>query len=289
MQGIEEISGKQITFLSIFLYKFRRNRVGLLGLAIISTILFFAVFGPFIVPYNPNVMHLAERLSPPSAKYLLGTDELGRDILSRVIYGSAISMKVSFLVVGIAILFGLPLGAFAGYYGGKIDALISRITDMLLSIPVILLAILIIAFLGPGIWNAILAVGIAYIPYYIRVVRGAFFLEKNLEYVEAAKVAGASNLRIIFRHILPNTMAHIIVLSTIQLGLAILMTASLGYLGLGAQPPEPEWGVMISDAKNYFRMAPHLIIFPGLAIFFSVIGLNLLGDALRDCLDPRMR
>jgi peptide/nickel transport system permease protein len=234
-------------------------------------------------------MHLAERLSPPSAKYLLGTDELGRDILSRLIYGSAISMKVSFLVVGIAILFGLPLGAFAGYYGGKIDALISRITDMLLSIPVILLAILIIAFLGPGIWNAILAVGIAYIPYYIRVVRGAFFLEKNLEYVEAAKVAGASNLRIIFRHILPNTMAHIIVLSTIQLGLAILMTASLGYLGLGAQPPEPEWGVMISDAKNYLRLAPHLIIFPGLAIFFSVIGLNLLGDALRDCLDPRMR
>jgi ABC-type dipeptide/oligopeptide/nickel transport system permease subunit len=266
-----------------------RQRTAIFGLAVILIFVLIAILAPFIAPHDPIVTSLRHRLAGPSHEHLLGRDELGRDILSRLIFGARISLTIGLISVGIGASVGTVLGAISGYYSGKTDLIIQRFIDILLAFPGLLLAILIIAIAGPGLHNLMIAVGIASIPVYVRLVRGSVLSIKELDYISAAKAAGASNYRIIFRHILPNCLAPLIVLSTLQIATAILWAAGLGFLGLGAQPPTPEWGTMLSRGRVFIRAAPHITIFPGLAIMLSVLGFNLLGDGLRDALDPRMK
>ncbi|OPZ56907.1 MAG: Glutathione transport system permease protein GsiD [Synergistetes bacterium ADurb.Bin520] len=231
-------------------------------------------------------MHAFE---PPSAQFWLGTDEFGRDILSRIIYGARISLMVGFISVGIAMCVGGVLGAVAGYYGGRTDNLIMRAMDILLSIPSILLAIAIAASLGPGLFNLMIAVGIAAIPQYARIVRGSVLSIRGQEFVEAARAVGSSDARIIFKHILPNCMAPIIVQGTLGVATAILVAAGLSFIGLGTQPPIPEWGAMLSGGRSYIRDYPYMTLFPGIAIMLTILALNFVGDGLRDALDPKLK
>jgi peptide/nickel transport system permease protein len=225
----------------------------------------------------------------PSSKYLLGTDEFGRDILSRLIFGARVSLQVGFIAVGISLVVGGLLGAFAGFYGGWLDNLIMRVMDVLLSVPQTLLAIAIAAALGPGLYNLMIAVGISAVPNYARIVRGSVLSIRGMEYVEAARAVGSSDLRIILRHIIPNSMAPIIVQSTLGVASAILNAAGLSFIGLGIQPPNPEWGAMLSGGRQYIRDFPHLTLYPGLAIMLTILALNFLGDGLRDALDPKLK
>lgn len=259
------------------------------GLAIICGFVLVAILAPWIVPHDPFRGRLPDRLCPPNPEHPLGCDELGRDLLSRIIYGARISLSIGLVSVGIGIVLGVPIGALSGYFGGLIDLLAQRVVDVMMAFPGILLAIMVVATLGPGLWNAMLAVGIASVPTYVRVVRGSVLEIREREFVEAARAQGAGHLAIIWRHILPNCLAPLIVLSTLQLASAILWAAGLGFLGLGGQPPTPEWGTMLGRARIYMRVAPHVTTFPGLAIMSAVLGFNLLGDGLRDALDPRLR
>lgn len=265
-----------------------KNRAANAGLGVVFLATIAAIFAPAIAPYNPLRASLREIIQPPSMKHLLGTDELGRDILSRIIYGSRISLTLGIVSVGIGLLGGLPLGALGAYCGGWADLMIMRFIDVLLAFPAILLAIVVVSILGPGLYNAMIAVGVAQLPIYARLVRGVILSIKEKEFVEAAKALGAGDLRIVFRHIIPNSLAPIIVQATLNIAAAILSAAALGFLGLGAQPPTPEWGTMLSKGRLYLRVAPHVTTFPGLAIVITVLGFNLLGDGLRDALDPRM-
>src|SRR5690606_9225696 len=226
---------------------------------------------------------------PPSMQHLMGTDEIGRDILSRIIYGSRISLRVGLISVGIAAVGGVVLGLIAGYFGGAVDTVIMRVMDVLLAFPGILLSIAIVAILGPGINNVMIAVGIEAIPVYVRTVRGSTLTTREEDFVLAARASGASASRIIFRHILPNILAPVIVLGTLGVGIAILTAAGLSFIGLGAQPPQAEWGTMLATARVYLQSTPWLAIFPGATIMIVVLALNLLGDGLREALDPRMR
>jgi ABC-type dipeptide/oligopeptide/nickel transport system permease subunit len=228
-------------------------------------------------------------LRPPSQDALFGRDELGRDILSRVIHGARISLTIGLIAVTIGALLGTPVGAVSGYYGGKVDLLIQRLIDIMMAFPGILLAIVIVSIMGVGLKNVMLAVGIVSVPTYVRLVRGSVLAIKEQDFVSAAKALGSGDLRIIFRHILPNCLGPLIVQSTLQIATSILWAAGLGFLGLGAQAPTPEWGTMLSRGRLYIWNAYHLTLFPGLAIFLSVLGFNLLGDGLRDALDPRLR
>lgn len=266
-----------------------RNRTAAVGLVIVAFFLIMGLLAPFVAPHDPLEPNMRQRLSRPSAAHPLGQDELGRDILSRIMYGARISLTIGVVTVSLGLFLGVPWGIVSGYYGGKLDLLTQRFVDVLLSFPTILLAILIVTILGPGLWNAMVAIGIASLPMYTRVVRGSVLSLREQEYVLAAKALGASDLRTLTRHILPNVLGSIIVLSTLYTATAILSAAGLGFLGLGAQPPTPEWGAMLSRARAFLRVAPHVALFPGLAIFFSVLGFNLLGDGLRDALDPRLR
>lgn len=269
--------------------RFTENKTAVLGLILLFLFIFAAIFAPLITPYSPTERDYRERLKAPSAKHLLGTDYLGRDIFSRIIYGARISLQVGLISVGVALAAGVALGAVAGYFGGFIDLIVMRAIDIMLAFPSILLAIAIMAILGPSLANAMLAIGIVSIPTYARIVRSSVLSVKNDEFIEAATALGMSNARIIFRHILPNCLAPIIVQATLGVATAILDAAGLSFLGLGAQPPTPEWGAILSECRPYLRNAPWTVAFPGLAIVVVVLALNLVGDGLRDALDPRLK
>ena len=270
-------------------YSFCKRKVAVLGLIIVLLYILIAIFAPLLAPYDPVKQELANMLQTPSAEHLLGTDEVGRDILSRIIYGARISMKVGFYAVGVAFIIGVPLGIFSGFYGGKVDLIIMRAMDVLLAFPGILLSIVFVSVLGPNLDNAILSVGIYTVPNFARMARGETLTLRNSEFVEAARAMGASNIRIIFSHILINIVSPLIVMGTLSFGTAIITTAGMGFLGIGAQPPTPEWGAMLSSGRQYLLVAPHVTTYTGLAILFLVLGLNLLGDGLRDVLDPKMK
>lgn len=269
--------------------RLQKNKMAMFGLIIIVILFLTALFADFIAPYSYDKQDLLNMFQTPSAKHLFGTDEFGRDIFSRVVYGSRISLEVGFIAVGISLIIGGLIGAVAGYYGGRFENILMRAMDILLAIPEILLAIAIVAALGPSISNLMIAVGISSIPGYARLVRASVLTIREQEFIEAAKAAGSSDLRIIFKHILPNCMAPIIVQATIGVAIAILTAAGLSFIGLGIQPPTPEWGSMLSGGRSYIRDYPHMTLYPGLAIMVTIFALNLLGDGLRDALDPKLR
>lgn len=275
--------------LYLTLIRLKRNRLAILGLFVMILLVFCAVFAPWIAPYHFATQDLMSAFEAPSAKHWLGTDDFGRDILSRIIYGARISLQVGLFAVSLSLCAGGLLGAIAGYYGGRIDDVIMRFMDILLSIPQILLAVTIAAALGPGLLNLTMAIGIANTPSFARVVRGAVLSIVGQEFIEAAQCMGASDAWIISKHILPNCSAPIIVQGTLRVAGAILAAAALSFLGLGIQPPAPEWGAMLSAGRAYLRDMPHLVIFPGLAIMLTILSLNLLGDGLRDALDPKLK
>ena len=266
-----------------------RNPGALAGAVVSGVFLGTALLAAWIAPYDPVAPVPDAVLQAPSWTHPFGTDELGRDVLSRVLYGSRISLQVGVVAVGIAMVIGTVLGLIAGFNGGLWDTVIMRGTDVLLAFPGILLAIAIVATLGPSLVNVMIAVGIGAVPVYARTVRGSTLSVRQLEYVEAARAAGATTARVLGRHILRNISAPILVLATLGIGINILIAAGLSYIGLGAQPPTPEWGAMLSGARQYLRDAWWTAVFPGLAITAAVIGVNLLGDGLRDVLDPRLR
>lgn len=259
------------------------------GSVVILMFIGLALFAPLIAPHEPNSMIYTAIQQPPSLLYPFGTDELGRDILSRVIYGARISMQVGVIAVGIALTSGTLLGLLAGFFGGLLDALIMRTMDVMLAFPGILLAIAIVAILGPDLFNAMIAVGVAAVPVYARTARASTLSVLELDYVQAAVALGASKVRIIFKYVLPNIAAPIVVLATIGVATSILSAAGLSFLGLGAQPPTPEWGAMLSEARSFLRASWWMATFPGLAIMIVVLAFNLLGDGLRDLWDPRLR
>ena len=269
--------------------RLKKHRLALIGAGIILALIFIAVLAPFIAPHDPIEQNLEHRLLSPNTEYLLGTDNLGRCILSRLIHGTSVSLQIGVMVVGIAAFVGVTLGLVAGYRGGLIDELIMRIVDILLAFPGIILALVIAGILGPSLFNVMLALAVVGWTSYARVVRGAVLSVKEKEFVEAARALGAGEARIMFRHILPNVMAPVIVMATLGMAHVILAAAALGFLGLGAQPPTPEWGSMLNDGRAFMRTAPHLTIFPGLAIMVTVLAFNFLGDGLRDALDPRLK
>jgi len=268
--------------------RLRRNPWALVGLGIVAFFVLAGVLAPWIAPHDPLRPDFGRTLQGPSIDSPLGRDELGRDILSRVIYGARLSLWIGGIAVGIGVLLGVPLGAVSGYYP-QLDLLVQRLIDIMLAFPGLLLAIVLISILGVGLINVMVAIGVASIPTYARLVRGSVLSIKEMDYIAAAHAMGMGDLRIIFQHVLPNCLAPIIVQSTLQIATAILFAAGLGFLGLGGKPPLPEWGVMLSTGRDYLRIAPHVATFPGLAIMFAVLGFNLLGDGLRDALDPRLK
>jgi peptide/nickel transport system permease protein len=268
---------------------FLRNRLASIGAVIILLLIVFALLGSRLTPYDPVGIDMGARLNPPSLRHPFGTDDFGRDVLSRVLAGASVSLKVGVIAVSISTVIGTLLGAVGGYRGGWIDEVIMRFMDVLFAFPAILLAIAILAALGPGISNAMIAIGIVYTPIFARITRGSVLTVREEVYVEAATAIGARDSRILFRHILPNVIAPVIVETTLSLAFAILAEAALSYLGLGTQPPDPSWGRMLSEGRGYIQDAPWLGVFPGLAIMVTVMGFNFLGDGLRDALDPRMK
>ena len=248
-----------------------------------------AVAAPVLVRYDPIALNPADRMLPPEARHLLGTDEFGRDVLTRILFGGRISLRTGAVAVSLAIAIGVPLGLLSGFYGGLVDRGVMRLVDIMLTFPGILLALVIVAILGPSLFNAMLAVGISASPTYARVIRAAVLTAKPLTYVEAARAIGCRNGRIVLLHILPNVIAPIIVLGTLGVAGAILAGAALSFLGLGAQPPQPEWGALLSEGRNFLLDAWWIATFPGLAIMVTVLAINLLGDGLRDLLDPQLR
>ena len=266
-----------------------RHRGALIGALMILVVGLGAILAPLIAPYDPADMGVGPSLVPPSREYLMGTDTFGRDIFSRILHGAQLSLRVGVIAVAISAGFGIALGLVAGYYGGWIDAVLMRIIDILLAFPGILLALAIVAVLGISLTNLMIAVGIGGVPSFARLVRGSTLIVKENLYVTVARSIGARDGLIIVRHILPNVASPIIVYATLRIAFAIIATSSLSYLGLGAKPPTPEWGVMLSDGREFMRVAPWVTTFPGLAIMISVLGINMLGDGLRDALDPRLR
>jgi peptide/nickel transport system permease protein len=267
----------------------RYNRLAMTGVVIIALLIFFTLFGPALSRYDPVAIDMSARLQPPSLDHLFGTDDFGRDVLSRVLSGAAVSLKVGLIAVSISLTIGTAAGAISGYYGSLLDEAIMRFMDVLFSFPAILLAIAILAALGPGVGNAMIAIGIVYTPIFARITRGSVLTVREEVYIDAARATGCHDRRIMARHILPNVTAPIIVETTLSLAFAILAEAALSFLGLGTQPPDPSWGRMLSESRAYILDAPWLGIFPGLAIMFTVMGFNLLGDGLRDALDPRLK
>ena len=269
--------------------KLRRNKAALFGAILILIYLITALLAPVIFPGSPSAPNLMKSLERPSMEHPLGTDELGRSILGRIIYGSRVSLLIAIGVVCVGLLVGVPLGLISGYYGGKVDFGIQRVTDTLLAFPGFLLALALVAVLGVGLKNTIISVGISMVPIYIRLVRGCTLSVKEQTYVEAARAMGTRDVTILIRHILPNVMAPITIQTSLGMGMGILFAAGLGFLGVGVQPPTPEWGTMLSSGRAYLFNAPHVATFPGIAIFFAVLGFNLSGDGLRDILDPRFK
>ncbi|MBT9775487.1 ABC transporter permease subunit [Clostridium sp. MCC353] len=266
-----------------------RNKLAMIGLGVIVIMVLAAVFADFIAPYSYTQQDLMNTFCKPGGNHLFGTDKVGRDILSRLIYGARESLKIGFLSVLMAAFFGIIMGAVAGYYGGMIDNLLMRLLDIYQSIPSILLTMVLASALGASGRNTIIALGITTIPIYARILRSQFMVCRDQEYVEAAVATNANDFEIIFKHILPNAISPLIVQITMSLGQSILAAATLSFLGLGVQPPSPEWGAMVSDGRNYLRNYPYLALFPGLCIMLTVLSFNLLGDGLRDALDPKLK
>ena len=272
-----------------------RNKTAVLGLIIITAFILTALFAPLISPHDPLEISLYDQIKPPvwhakgTWENILGTDDLGRDTLSRIFYGARVSLVVAVVSVGLAFVFGTLLGAISGYYKGALDSVIMRVMDMILAFPYLLLAIVVVAYLGPSLQNAMMAIGFTYVPRFARIVRGSVLEECEKDYVMAARSIGAGNGRIIFLSILPNCMGPLIVQTTLSMASAILDAAALSFLGLGAQPPTPEWGGMIAMSRGLILRASWVMTFPGIAILLAVLGFNLFGDGLRDALDPRLR
>jgi peptide/nickel transport system permease protein len=270
------------------LSKFYRNKAACFGGVLIFIFIISSVLAPVFYSKDPNAQDIRHALEPPSLKQPLGTDELGRSILARILFGGRISLAISISSVALALLIGVPLGLVSGYFGGKADFIIQRLTDVMLSFPPFLLALALVSVLGIGLKNTIISVGIAGLPHTIRITRGCVLSIREQVYVEAARAAGTPDRIILFRHILPNVMVPIIVNATLFFGMAIIFAAGLGFLGVGVQPPNPEWGTMLGSGRSLLFAAPHVATFPGIAIFLVVLGFNLLGDGLRDALDPRL-
>ncbi|MEZ4620008.1 MAG: ABC transporter permease [Caldilineaceae bacterium] len=269
--------------------RLRHHRTGMIGLVIVAILLVIGLLGPLITPYDPNEIDFNVRFAPPSFQHPMGADDFGRDILSRVLVGARVSLQVGFIAVTLATIAGTTLGMLAGYSNRVVDEIIMRLMDVLFAFPAILLAIAILAMLGKGVANAMIAIGIVYTPIFARIARSSVLTLRNQEYIEAATAIGAQRLRILWRHILPNSLAPLIVEISLSLAFAILAEAALSFFGLGTQPPDASWGRMLSEGRAYFRQSIWLGVFPGLAIMFTVMGFNFLGDGLRDVLDPRMR
>jgi peptide/nickel transport system permease protein len=269
--------------------RLRRNRAAVVGAGTVVIFVALAVLAPVLVPYNPIQGDLNDRLQSFSGAHWLGTDELGRDLLSRILYGARVSLQIQIVAVVLALIVGVLLGSLSGYLGGYVDSIIMRCMDILLAFPGIFLALGIIAALGPGLVNLMFAAGISSIPQFARIVRASILSLKEREFVEAALALGSGSNRVMFRHLLPNCLAPIIVQSTLRMATVLLTASGLSFLGLGVQPPTPEWGAMLSNARSYLIVAPHVATIPGLAIMVVVVGFNLFGDGLRDTLDPRLR
>lgn len=265
-----------------------RNRKAVVGIICLAIIILSALFAPVISPHDPYEQNLRNRLQGSSQEHWLGTDHLGRDLFARIVYGGRVSLQVGFVSVGIAVLLGGTMGLLGGYYGGWLETFVMRVVDVMLALPGFLLALAIVATLGASMTNVMIAVGISYAPALARVTRSAVISVREYDYVAAARAAGATDLRIMIRHILPNSVGPIIVQSTLAMAGAILSAAALSFLGLGAQPPTAEWGSMLSNARPFIRVAHHAVTYPGIAIMVTVLSLNMLGDGLRDAFDPRM-
>ena len=269
--------------------RLRRQPLSIFSAILVAILILTAILGPLLAPYDPNAIDMANRFGPPSLAHPFGTDDFGRDILSRVMVGARVSLMVGIIAVGLSATVGSLLGLVAGYTGRITDEIIMRAMDILFAFPAILLAIAIMAALGRGIENAMIAIGIVYVPIFARIARGSVLSVREEEFVDAARATGSSNSRILFRHIFPNVLSPLIVEITLSLSFAILAEAALSFFGLGTQPPNPSWGRMLSEGRAYFQQSVWLAIFPGLAIMLTVLGFNLLGDGLRDALDPRLK
>ena len=269
--------------------RFRHHTPAMIGLGIVLTFVVLALLAPVISPYDPNDQNLADAIQGPSSSHWLGTDQLGRDMATRLMYGTRISLLIGVVAVAIGLAIGVPLGMIAGYYGGWADLAISRFADMMFAFTSILLALTLVAVLGVSLQNVIIAVGVSVVPVIIRLVRSSVLSLREEPYVEAARALGASDLRIITRHVFRNSLTPVLVHGTLSIGVSILLAAGLGFLGLGVQSPTAEWGTMLGEGRQFIFSAPHLTTFPGIAIFLAILAFNLLGDGLRDALDPRLR
>ncbi|WEZ84337.1 ABC transporter permease subunit [Rhizobium sp. 32-5/1] len=278
-----------------FWFYFSRNKGAVIGLVVFTIILLLAVFAPLVSPHSPSIQNREALLLPPSwaeggqFAYLLGTDPVGRDILTRLIYGARFSLFIGLVVVSLSVLSGVMVGLVAGYFRGRTDTIIMRVMDIILAFPSLLLALVLVAVLGPGLLNAMIAISLVNLPHFVRLTRAAVMTERTKDYVIASKVAGAGTTRIMFLTILPNCLAPLIVQATLAFSAAILDAAALGFLGMGAQPPTPEWGTMLAEAREFIQRAWWVVTFPGLAILITVLAINLMGDGLRDALDPKLK
>ncbi|WP_181346988.1 ABC transporter permease [Thalassobacillus sp. CUG 92003] len=270
-------------------YQFKKNKIAMFGLIMISIFILSAIVAPILAPYDPYKMSGGESLAGPSLAHWLGTDQFGRDILSRIIYGTRISLQVGIISVGISLVAGTIIGVVAAYYGKWVDHVLSRLTDVMFSFPDILLALVIMAILGPSLTNLMIAIGIVYTPIFARIARGSVLTIKHSLYIDAAKSMGISNVKIMWKHILPNSMAPLIVQVTLSFAFAILAEAALSFLGLGVSPDTPSWGIMLSEGKNWMESAWWIAVFPGIAITMAVFSFNVMGDGLRDALDPKLK
>lgn len=282
-------SSPRIEYYKTVWKRLRKNKAAVVGGALILLFIGVALIGPLLTTYDPMKVDLINKLKKPSAEHWFGTDNYGRDIFTRIIHGAALTLKVGFLSVFLGGAVGVVLGIVSGYYGGKIDTIIMRVMDVLLAFPGILLALAIVSVLGGSLTNVIIAVSIFSVPAFARIVRGSTLSVRKLEYVDAVRALGATDFRIIFKHILPNVMSPIIVQATLRIATAVLTASGLSFLGLGAPPPEPEWGAMLNDGRQYMSNAPHIILFPGIMIVLVVLAFNIFGDGLRDALDPKMK
>lgn len=284
-EGLDSIPSRAPNLLR----RFARQRGVPIAASLLALVVIAAVFAPLIAPYDPIATAPRESLQSPSAAHLLGTDQLGRDVFSRIVYGSRISILVGIIAVGVAMIAGVPLGLLSGYFGGLLDHAIMRAMDAVIAFPALVLALAIVGALGPGTFQVMVAIGVASVPLYARLTRGQVLSIREQDYVHAARALGASNVRLLTRHVLPNSLSPLIVQGSLGVAFAILAEAGLSFLGVGVQPPSPTWGGMLSKALPLIERASFLSIFPGVAIFLTVLAINMLGDALRDVLDPRLR
>lgn len=282
-------SSPRVEAYKAFWKRLSRNKAAMVGGFFIVLFVIISIIGPFLTTQDPTEVNVLNKLQSPSAEHWFGTDNFGRDIFTRIIHGMPLTLKVGFLSVALGGSVGVVLGIVSGYYGGRIDTIIMRLMDILLAFPGILLALAIVSVLGGSLTNVIIAVSIFSVPAFARIVRGSTLSVRKLEYIDAVRALGASDFRIIFKHILPNVTSPIIVQATLRIATAVLTASGLSFLGLGAQPPDPEWGAMLNDGRTYMKTAPHIIMFPGMMIVIVVLAFNIFGDGLRDALDPKMK